>query len=101
MTGLAFTESIVECAALTWLERLGWTVKHGPEIAPGELVAERADFGQVVLERRLRDTLRPKLIPGEPQVRDAERIAEGCPGGPERTEGTVQPSLCLRRGSSG
>jgi type I restriction enzyme R subunit len=36
----AFTESIVEEAALTWLERLGWTVKHGPEIAPGELAAE-------------------------------------------------------------
>jgi len=51
MTGLAFTESIVECAALSWLERLGWTVKHGSEIAPGELVAERADFGQAVLER--------------------------------------------------
>ncbi len=33
----AFTESVVEDAALTWLEGLGWTVKHGPEIAPGEL----------------------------------------------------------------
>ncbi|MGH8067333.1 MAG: hypothetical protein ACRERE_19285 [Candidatus Entotheonellia bacterium] len=36
---MAFTESIVEQAALAWLERLGWTVKHGPEIAPGELAA--------------------------------------------------------------
>ncbi len=51
------TESVVEEAALTWLERLGWTVKHGPEIAPGELAAERSDFRQVVLERRLRDAL--------------------------------------------
>jgi hypothetical protein len=32
----ALTESVVESAALTWLESLGWTVTHGPEIAPGE-----------------------------------------------------------------
>jgi type I restriction enzyme R subunit len=75
MTGLAFTESIVESSALAWLESLGWTVKHGTEIAPGELMAERSDFSQVVLERCLRDTLVPKLIPGEPQVSDAQRIA--------------------------
>jgi type I restriction enzyme R subunit len=43
------TESVIEQAALACLERLGWTVKHGPEIAPGELATERADFGQVVL----------------------------------------------------
>ena len=36
MTG-AFTECVVEDAALAWLESLGYTVKHGPEIAPGEL----------------------------------------------------------------
>jgi type I restriction enzyme, R subunit len=53
----AFTESVVEQAALAWLESLGWTVKHGPEIAPGELAAERTDFGQVVLAQRLQDAL--------------------------------------------
>src|SRR5919108_4083395 len=52
-----FTESVIEEAALTWLERLGWTVKHGPEIAPGELAAERADYGQVILTQRLQDAL--------------------------------------------
>ena len=57
MTGLTFTESIVEQAALGWLEHLGWTVKHGPEIAPGELGAERDDFSQVILTQRLRDAL--------------------------------------------
>jgi len=51
------TESDIESAALTWLERLGWTVKHGPEIAPGELTAERADYGQVILTQRLQDAL--------------------------------------------
>jgi type I restriction enzyme R subunit len=42
-----FTESVVEDAALAWLEALHWRVLHGPEIAPGELVAERTDYGQV------------------------------------------------------
>ena len=51
------TESIIEEAALTWLESLGWTIKHGQEIAPGELAAERTDYGQVVLEDRLRQAL--------------------------------------------
>jgi type I restriction enzyme R subunit len=55
MTLLA--ESDVESAALAWLEALGWTVKHGDEIAPDGAAAERRDFSQVVLERRLRDAL--------------------------------------------
>jgi hypothetical protein len=40
-----------------WLESLGYTVKHGPEIAPGELAAERTDCGQILLEDRLRQSL--------------------------------------------
>lgn len=39
MTGI-FTESVVESAALAWLESLGWRVKHGLEIAPGEHAGE-------------------------------------------------------------
>jgi len=61
----AFTESIVEDAALAWLERLGYTIQHGPVIAPGELGAERTDYGQVVLEQRLRDAL-ARLNPALP-----------------------------------
>jgi len=53
----SFTESTVEQAALAWLESVGWSVRHGPEIAPGGLTAERSDYGQVVLEQRLRDAL--------------------------------------------
>ena len=49
-----FTESIVEDAALAWLEGLGYEVLSGPSIAPGEAAAERADYSQVVLEDRLR-----------------------------------------------
>lgn len=65
--GIVFTEALVEEAALAWLESLGWSVKNGPAIAPGEVTAERADFGQVV----------PELIPGEMRVKDAEKFAGG------------------------
>mgnify|MGYP000369889037 CR=1 FL=1 len=44
-----FTESVVEEAALAWLESLGYTILHGPEIAPGEAFAQREDYSQVVL----------------------------------------------------
>jgi hypothetical protein len=71
---LPFSESTVESAALAWLESLGWQVKHGSDIAPDGLFAERRDFGQVVLEQRLRDALLPKLIRGEIRVKDAERF---------------------------
>lgn len=43
-----FTESVVEQAALAWLESLGWSVEHGLEIAPSVAGAERADYAQVV-----------------------------------------------------
>jgi len=52
-----FSESVVEDATLAWLKGLGWTIKNGPEIAPGELAAERKDYGQVLLEDRLRQAL--------------------------------------------
>ncbi len=38
-----FTESIVEEAALAWLESFGYAVLHGPDIATGMLGAERND----------------------------------------------------------
>ncbi len=60
------SESEIENAALAWLESLSYTVKHGLEIAPGELAAERTGYGQIVLERRLRDALarlNPELPP--------------------------------------
>ena len=37
------TESVVEDAALAWLEALGYAVLHGPDIAAGEPGAERSD----------------------------------------------------------
>ena len=59
MSVVTFTESIVEDAALAWLDSLGYTVLHGPDIAAGELGAERSDpnYRDVVLERRLHQAL--------------------------------------------
>ena len=51
------TEADVEAAALSWLSGLNWQVLHGPDIAPDTPNAERADYGQVILEQRLRDAL--------------------------------------------
>ena len=74
MTSPTFTESIVEEAALAWFESAGWAIRHGAEIAPGEPAAERADYGKVVLEQRLRDAL-TQLNPDLPAeaVEDAFR----------------------------
>ena len=42
-------ETVVEDAALSWFEELGYAVGHGPHLAPGEAAAERQSFGEVVL----------------------------------------------------
>jgi len=54
---MRMVESEVEEAALDWLEAIGWTIKNGPEIAPGELFQERDGFGQVILPGRLRTAI--------------------------------------------
>ncbi len=51
------TEADIEQVALEWLADLSWQVAHGPDIAPGGPGAERDDFDQAVLERRLLDAL--------------------------------------------
>ena len=50
-------ESTVEAVALNWLASLGWSVAHGPNIAPDTQGAERSDYGEVVLIGRLRSAL--------------------------------------------
>ena len=51
------SESVVEDAALAWLEELGFTPVHGPDIAPGEPNGERTSYGEVVLTGRFRTAL--------------------------------------------
>ena len=58
-------EADVELATLGWLSALGWAVVHGPNIAPDTPHSERDDYGQVVLDYRLRDAL-AKLNPSIP-----------------------------------
>ncbi|MGC9450031.1 MAG: type I restriction endonuclease subunit R [Oceanipulchritudo sp.] len=75
-----FNESIIEDAALSWFEELGYQIGHGPHIAPGEPSAERDSFGDVVLEGRLRAAVQRinPTIPGdarEEAVRKVLRIA--------------------------
>ena len=57
MTNEGVNESVVEQAALAWLESVGWQVAHGPDIAPDMPAAERASYAEVILEQRLRDAL--------------------------------------------
>ena len=68
------SEFTVEEAALSWLASLGWQIAKGPDIAPDAPNAERTDYGQVVLEQRLRDAL-PRLNPElpTPPMEDAYR----------------------------
>ena len=49
----AITEFEVEQATLAWLESVGWQIAHGPDLIPHE----RADYGSVILEARLRDAI--------------------------------------------
>ena len=61
-----FTESLVEQAALAWLEALGYGVLAGPALSPGEASAERESLADVVLAGRLREALarlNPELPP--------------------------------------
>jgi hypothetical protein len=80
---VSFIESIVEHAALAWIEVLGYGVLHGPDIPAGMFGAERNDpnYRDVVLEGRapasLRDTLLPKFISGELRVRGFENAISG------------------------
>ncbi len=61
-----FTESIVEEAALSWFEELGYSILYGARIAPGEPHAERSNYSDVVLSDRFRAALariNPRIPP--------------------------------------
>ncbi len=62
---MAFNESTSELATLEWFSDLGYSTAFGPDIAPGEPASERSSFSDVVLEARLRQSIR-NLNPGIP-----------------------------------
>jgi type I restriction enzyme R subunit len=66
-------ENDVELAALDWFQGLGYTIGHGPHIAPGEASAERQSFGEVVLVGRLREAIR-RLNPAIPEEAREEAL---------------------------
>ena len=74
MSNRRITESVVEEAALSWFEELGYAVLSGPDIALGELFSERGSYGNVILEGRLRTAL-TGINPGVPAeaIEDAYR----------------------------
>ena len=71
---ITVTESVVEEVGLNWIESLGWTVALGADIAPDAPGAERSNYGEALLECRLRDGL-ARLNPAIPAaaVDDAYR----------------------------
>jgi type I restriction enzyme R subunit len=68
----AFTEPVVAEGAIGWLESTGWQVAHGLDFARDMSAAERADYGEVVLARRLRDAL-TRLNPELPAEEQEDR----------------------------
>lgn len=59
------TESHVEEAAISWLQELGYSIKHGTEMNPDHSNAERMTYGDVVLVDRLKDAI-SRLNPALP-----------------------------------
>lgn len=57
MTEPNFTESLIEQAALAWLESVGWRVRNGVEFAPDAPRGERDDYSQVLLIERVQEAL--------------------------------------------
>jgi len=70
-------EPLVEDAALTWFDELGYAVAHRPQLAPGEPSAERDSFGEVVLVGRLREAIR-RLNPVMPNPAPSLPYATRC-----------------------
>ena len=50
-------ESDIEDATLDWLSGLGWSVAHGPDMAPEGRNPERASYGDVLLLERFKDAV--------------------------------------------
>jgi hypothetical protein len=89
MTGLTFTESIVDQAAL------GWTVKHHLDIASGPLLTDREGLGEVVLKQRLRDAL-TRLNPDLPTEALEDAFAVSRKPKVPRWSRVPTPSMCMR-----
>jgi len=74
MTAHLIVEDLVEQVCLEWFQDLGYEYSSGPDIAPGEPLAERTSYEDVVLLSRLEQALR-RLNPDVPfeVLEDASR----------------------------
>ncbi len=69
-----FCESHLEEATLEWFEELGYEIVFGPDIAPDGEYPEREDYGDIILNDRLKEALtriNPKMPSGA--IEDAFR----------------------------
>ena len=93
MASMGIVESHVEEATLAWLGELGYQTAYGPDVEPEKLAAERDDFTEVVLSRRLRAALerinpdlpsayRPPQDPLPPSRACSRTIAASLPSPP-------------------
>src|SRR4051812_2729432 len=81
-----FTESIVEDAALAWLDEIGYAVRHGPDMAWGMPGAERHDaaYRDVILEGRLRSARArpPPHLPADAWEDPSRQLTRGAAPSP-------------------
>jgi type I restriction enzyme R subunit len=80
------TESLIEQAAIDWLESLGYTYAFGPDLAFDGVAPERENYEDVILRNRLLEAL-ARLNPSIPAEARAEALRKIAHPG--------QPSLLL------
>src|SRR4051794_18770305 len=73
MNERGFGESVVEQAALAWLESLGYSILSEDEASAEGSSSEREDYGEIVFEYRLRQALQ-QLNPQVPSPAIDEAI---------------------------
>ena len=69
------TEDRLEIEALSWLAELGYTQRHGADIAPDSSAPERGDYRQVLLRGRLGAAIK-KLNPNVPAGAREDALAQ-------------------------
>lgn len=73
--GSGFQEAVVEDATLEILASLGYATAHGPEIAPDTELAERQNYGEVILRARFEAAV-GRLNPAIPADARTEAIKQ-------------------------
>ena len=69
------TEDQLEQEVLGWLADVGYSHRHGPDIAPDGAKPERTDYRQVLLIGRLRQAI-DTLNPGVPSAARADALKQ-------------------------